>query len=123
MEVHGPRALEDQIGSAIAGSTRLQITNGEKRLSPEDYPLVLEALLDDLRTIGKDIQSKISRVGIAVSSLFKPKEPAKVIKDVDFTRSRQLSLLRTQKPTTFVDFKRGKVIETPPKTITALLDD
>lgn len=123
MEVHGPRTLEDQIGSVIAGSTRLEVTTGERRLNPEDYPLVLEAFLEDLRNIGKEIQAKISRAGIAVSSLFKPKEPAEIIRDIDFTRSRHLSLLRTQKPTTFVDFKSGKVLPPPSKSIAPLIDD
>lgn len=123
MEVHGPRTLEDQIGSVIAGSTRLEITTGEKRLSPEDYPLVLDAFLEDILNIGKEVQTKIRRAGLAVISLFKPKEPAEVIRGVDFTRSRHLSPLLTKKPTTFVDFKKRKVLETPPKTITTLLDD
>ncbi|MBP9770646.1 hypothetical protein KBC97_00625 [Candidatus Gracilibacteria bacterium] len=123
MEVQRPNITEQNIGRVIGGASHLELVHEEEKLTAEDYPLLVEAIKNDILNIGKEIRNQISKIGRTLISLFKEKEPAEVIRDIDFTRSRHLSPLRTQKPTTFVDFKRGKILPPPSKAIATLIDD
>lgn len=123
MEVQRPNITEQNIGRVIGGASHLEVVHEEEKLTAEDYPLLVEAIKNDILNIGKEIRNQISKIGRTLISLFKEKEPAEVIIGIDFRQSRNLSPLRTQKPTTFVDFKRGSIIQAPPKTVTSLIEE
>lgn len=123
MEVQRPNITEQNIGRVIGGASHLEVVHEEEKLTAEDYPLLVEAIKNDILNIGKEIRNQISKIGRTLISFFKEKEPAEVIIGIDFRQYRNLSQLRTQKPTTFVDFKRGRIIQAPPKTVTSLIEE
>ncbi len=112
MELHQASITEETLGSTFGGRSSIKLTIAEESLTKEEISAIHEAVKEDFLNIGREIRAKIIKAGIAITSIFKAKEPGEILhRNFGVEKAKKESPYTKQTPTTYVDFRKKHVIQ------------